>query len=99
LNEFFAIITDPRRVRNPRDHEEALAEVEKYFRSKHILKIQAGPEIFEKMLELLKKYKIKGAKIFDLQLVATMLSSNITCLYTYNKEDFLCFEGIRVLIP
>jgi predicted nucleic acid-binding protein len=38
-------------------------------------------------------------EIFDLQLLATMLSNNITRLYTYNQQDFSKFKEIEALIP
>lgn len=99
LNEFFAIVTDPKRVSNPRTQKEALLEMEKYVSSKNILKIHPGPAIIEKILDLLKRYEITKQEIFDLQLVATMLSNNITRLYTYNQDDFSIFTEIEVLSP
>ena len=99
LAEFFAIITDPKRVNNPRSRQEALAEIEKYYHSKSILKIYSGPEIIERMLDLLKKYEIKRQEVFDLQLAATMLSNNVTQIYTYNQADFSKFKEIEVLTP
>jgi len=99
LTEFFAIITDPKRVNNPRTCQEALIEIEKYLYSKNILKIYPGPDIIEKILDLLRRYEITRQEVFDLQLVATMLSNNITQIYTYNKSDFSKFKEIKVLSP
>jgi len=99
LCEFLAIITDPRRVNSPRTQKEALVEIEKYFHSENILKIYPGPELIERMLSLLKQYKIARQDIFDLQLVATMLSNNIARIYTYNQADFVKFKEIEVLTP
>lgn len=99
LAEFFAIITDPKRVNKPRTQKEALSEIEKYLSLKNILKIYPGPEVIELMIELLKKYKIKKQKIFDLQLAATMLSNNVRYIYTYNTKDFLLFKEMETLKP
>ncbi len=99
LNEFFAIVTDPRRVGNPISQKDALLEMEKYFYSKNILKIHPGPEIIERTLDLLAQHEITKQEIFDLQLVATMLSNNVTRLYTYNRDDFVKFKEIEVLAP
>lgn len=99
LTEFFAIITDSKRVNNPRTGEEALIEVEKYFYSKNIFKIYSGPGIIEKMLYLLRQYEVKRQEVFDLQLVATMLLNNVTRIYTYNQTDFFKFKEIAVLTP
>jgi len=38
--EFFAIVTDPRRVHSPRSQQEAALEIEKYYRADHLLKMQ-----------------------------------------------------------
>jgi hypothetical protein len=99
LNEFFAILTDPKRVSNPRSQEEALLEIEKYFYSRNILKIYPSPEVMKKILSLLKRYEITKQEIFDLYLVATMLSNNVNQIYTFNQEDFLKYTEIKVLSP
>ncbi|MGB9706901.1 MAG: type II toxin-antitoxin system VapC family toxin [Microgenomates group bacterium] len=51
------------------------------------------------ILNLVKKYKIKGAKIFDTFLVATMLDNKITTLYTHNPKDFKFYKEIKTLDP
>lgn len=99
LNEFFAIVTDSKRVSNPRSQKEAQIEIEKYFNSKNILKIYPGPDAIERTLDLLKRYEITKQEIFDLQLVVTMLSNNVTRLYTFNLDDFSRFKEIEVLSP
>jgi len=99
LNEFFAIVTDPKRVINPRTQEEALLEVEKYFRSQSIPTIHAKPDTFERALDILKKYEVTRQEIFDVQLIATMLTNGVTRIYTYNRDDFIKFKEIEVLNP
>ncbi|MFH1192216.1 MAG: type II toxin-antitoxin system VapC family toxin [bacterium] len=99
LTEFFAIITDPRRVANPRTQKEALEEIEEYLLEDKVFKIYQLPNIIEIMLKLLKQHRIKRQKIFDLQLVATMLANDVKQIYTYNKKDFEKFQEIKVLIP
>jgi len=99
LNEFFAIVTDPKRVSSPRTKGEALTEMRKYFDSKNIFKIYPAPDIIERMMDLLERYDITKQEIFDLQLVATMISNNVKRVYTYNEEDFSKFKEIEVLTP
>ena len=99
LSEFFSTVTNPKRVNKPRTQKEALLEMEKYFYSRNILKIYPGTEIMERILGLLKKYKVSQQEIFDLKLVATMLSNNVSRIYTYNQADFAQFEEIEVLNP
>jgi predicted nucleic acid-binding protein len=77
FSEFFAVITDSRRVSNPRTREEAATEIEKYLKAEYLLKLYPGPDVIDIMLDLLRRYEVKRQEIFDLQLVATMLSNNI----------------------
>lgn len=99
LMEFFAIITDPRRVENPREPKEAIEEIEKYLLSKNIFKIYPKEDTLLRTIRLLKKYNLKRQRVFDAQLVATMLSNGLTRIYTFNQEDFFKFEEIEVLTP
>jgi len=99
LSEFFAIITDPKRVDNPRTQAEALVEIKKYLRSQRIRKIYQGPAMSRVMLDLMERYQVKKQDIFDLQLVATMLSNRVKRIYTFNRDDFLRFTEIEVMEP
>ena len=99
LKEFFAIVTDPRRVKNPRSREEASAEVGKYLRSTNIRMLYSGPEAMAAMMGLLERYDVTRQDIFDLQLVATMLSNGVSRLFTFNEEDFSKFGEIEVAVP
>ena len=99
LSEFYAVVTNPKRVTNPTPAEEATAEIEKYFTAKNILKIYPGAEAMKKTIDLLKCYRVTKQNIFDLQLAATMLSNNVTRVYTYNEDDFSKFTEIEVLKP
>src|SRR3990167_5138354 len=46
----------------------------------------------------IKKY-LRGRKIFDVYLVATMLSNGIKTIYTANERDFEMFGEIKVVNP
>ena len=43
--------------------------------------------------------KIKGRKIFDLYLIATMLSNGVDTIYTANDKDFKIFKEIKAVNP
>ena len=51
------------------------------------------------MIALLKTYEVAKQEVFDLQLAATMLSNNVTRIYTYNQNDFSKFKELEVLTP
>ncbi|MCS7197681.1 MAG: type II toxin-antitoxin system VapC family toxin [Candidatus Bipolaricaulota bacterium] len=97
LTEFYAIVTDSRRVRNPLSPGEALREVEAY--SKALKVIYPSSAAIEKLKELIGKYKVKRQQIFDLFIVATMLEHNVDTIYTMNKKDFSQFSEIQVETP
>ena len=100
LMEFFAVITSARRVTTPRSPEEARAEVEKYVRAVNIVKIYPDHSALERTVELLQRHpQVARQEIFDLFLVATMLASGVTRIYTYNHQHFTRFAGIEVLTP
>lgn len=99
LIEFYATITNLKRVTNPAPPQEAIGEIEKYLQSRCIQKIYAGENAWEYTSSLLKRYTPKGMKVFDLQLVATMLANNVHRIYTFNRDDFLRFTEVDVLTP
>jgi toxin-antitoxin system PIN domain toxin len=99
LMEFYAVITNPKRVTNPVDSKQATMAVMMFLKAKRILKIFPKEDTIDITLNLLEKYSVRDRKIFDLQLVATMISNNVTNLYTYNFNDFTEFKEIEVLSP
>lgn len=99
LAEFFAVATNPKRVANPIYSQVAIVEVKKYFQSESIMKIYPKEDILERMIALFKYHPIEKAEIFDLQLIATMLSNEVSQIYTYDQELFTKFEEIKVLTP
>jgi len=100
LFEFFAVITNPRRVTQPRSPQEAREEMEKYFRAATIRKIYPGNDLVERMLTLLQQHpQITQQDIFDCTLVATMQTNGVRRIYTYNRQHFTPFPDIEVLTP
>src|SRR5262249_32347809 len=100
LFEFFAVITNPRRVTQPRTPQEARAEMEKYLHASAIRKIYPGEDIVTRVLTLLQQHpEITRQDIFDCTLVATMQANGIKRIYTYNRQHFTPFADIEVLTP
>jgi len=99
LTEFFAVVTNPKRVSAPLTCEEAIAEVKKYDQAQKLVKIYPGVNIVTRMLSLLERYAVTGIHIHDLHLVATMLENGVKRLYTFNTKDFTPFSDIAVLEP
>ncbi len=57
-----------------------------------------SPQSFEKWLELLEKYDVHGRAVFDTQIAAQMLQSNVTHILT-NDERFSRYSDIVTIIP
>jgi predicted nucleic acid-binding protein len=72
LAEFYAIITDPRRVSVAYTAEEARQEVEKIRHKRGIRILPVPIDIVDRWLALLQTHPVTRARIFDVQLVVTM---------------------------
>ncbi len=99
FSEFFAAVTNPKQITYVLSRENAIHEIEDYFLKGECNLVYVHRGTLDKIIELLKKYSVKAQDILDLQLVATMLSNNITRIYTYNEKDFARYSEIEVLSP
>jgi toxin-antitoxin system PIN domain toxin len=99
LLEFFAVITNSRRVTKPVSSKKAISEMEKYLEAGGFRMLYPTEETLQITLDLAEKYAVNGAEIFDVHLVATMLSNEVTQLYTYNLDHFKKFPRIVALTP
>ena len=99
LAEFFAIITDPRRVSEPRSNEDALKEIEKYLAAPGFALLPISADVVLKMIELCRYHPVKAQEIFDVQIAANMLVHGIRTIYTFNRTDFEKFDEITVVVP
>lgn len=64
---------------------------EKYLRSfaEAIPVLKPTADTIEIFLKQIRKRSIKGSKVFDIYLVATLISNGVNKLYTYNEKDFI----------
>ncbi|MCL4425358.1 MAG: PIN domain-containing protein [Firmicutes bacterium] len=98
LLEFYAIVTDKRRIALPLTSEQALEQM-KVIRSLCRL-VDAGGKGLENLSHIMAGQPgLKGAKIFDAYLVAQMMVAGINRICTYNTHDFKVFKGITPLTP
>jgi predicted nucleic acid-binding protein len=99
LAEFYAIITDARRVSIAYTAVEARQEVEKIRHKRGIHMLPVPVDIVDRWLELLRTHPVIRSRIFDVQLAATMLGNEVRRIYTFNVRDFTPFPELEVLIP
>jgi len=98
LIEFWAVATRPLDVNGlgwttPR----TATEVEQLLTKFPLL--EDSPNILTSWLTLVTAYDIKGKKVHDARLVATMQAHGVTHLLTFNTDDFKGYPNITLLHP
>ena len=98
LAEYYAVITDPRRVDHPLTPEEAREQIEALLAGEiQLLPLQEGTS--HRLVELGERYEIRAQEIYDAQVVATLLEGGIPLLWTANEQDFRRYQEIEVHNP
>lgn len=101
LVEFFAVVTDPRRVSQPKSSNEALQAIDDFLALPGLMLLPVPVDVIVRWAALLRQSPATKKRAFDAQLVATMLGNSVMKIYTFNTADFqsLAFAGIQVLSP
>ncbi|MFH0775095.1 MAG: PIN domain-containing protein [bacterium] len=99
LYEFYAVITDPKRVVSPLNPVKANEVIEAYQKAVNLRKIFPLSTTLKTTIDLLKKYSVSKQTIFDLVLIATMLDNGIKGIYTANEVHFKPFDFLEVINP
>lgn len=98
LLEFYATITSPKLVGNRQAPKNAHRSCIVYLNAGFKI-IYPKQDDLRNALYLAEKKNISGKKIFDIYLVATMLSNGINTVYTANDKDFKDFSEIKAINP
>ena len=99
LSEFYAVVTNPRRVTPAQDSLSALAAIEAILTLPGIALLQTPADIVPRWIALIRQRPVVAHRIFDLQLVAAMLGNGVQRIATFKTADFLPFSGIEVIRP
>ncbi|MCD6358932.1 MAG: PIN domain-containing protein [Dehalococcoidia bacterium] len=99
MGELFSTITNPRKIKNPCQLDEAVRIVETLWEMETIRRIYPRKGTLSLTLNLARRYQLKGLIFFDAQIVATMLDNGVTTIYTANEKDFIQFREIAVVNP
>jgi predicted nucleic acid-binding protein len=97
LCEFYSIVTNGRRVPNPRSSADAVEVISDMLGFLNVLPVPVRAA--QSWLDLLRRRPVTGGDVFDLQIVATMLANDVTRIYTYNIRDFEMFPELQVVTP
>ena len=99
LGELYSTVTNPRRVSDPFTPEEAIEVVAQFLTMPAMAILPVPGDVVRRWMALVQRHPVTGGRVFDLQLVATMLGNGVRRIYTYNRSDFEAFEEIEVLTP
>ena len=99
LAEFYAVVTDPRRVAIPRKPAEAVDAIERLLAMSGMTLLSAPIDLVRRWLALVRQRPVTRGAVFDVQLAATMLGNGVRKIYTVNRSDFEPFGEIEVLAP
>jgi uncharacterized protein len=97
LGEFYAVVTNARRVAKPRSSAEALDAISELLKFLHVLPVPA--HVVDGWMKLARRHPVTGADVFDLQIVATMQANEVQRIYTFNTRDFEMIGEISVVMP
>lgn len=98
LTEFYAIVTNSKRVHHPLTQDKAVKIIIQFLKSGIFQMITPKQKAMEIIIKLLIKYKIKSTEIHDINLAAVMIENNIQTIYT---ADTTVFErvGLNAINP
>lgn len=95
LLEFFAVVTDPARVRFPIKQDEAWEEVIAYVDAFPV--VYPDERTWDELSKIVSQYGIGRQDVFDALIVALMIQHGVKGIYTANRKDFSRFPEIEVL--
>jgi len=99
LAEFYSIITNPKRVTTPFTSAAALREVEKICSAPGVTVLPMPVDVIDRWITLLRGHPVTKKRVFDLQLIVTMLANGVKRIYTFNVRDFRPFPEVEAVEP
>jgi uncharacterized protein len=99
LAEFYSVITSQKRVTTPFPTTEAIEFIETLLAYHHVVLLPISTDVPARWLSELKRRDVRGPRVFDFQIAATMLAHGVSKLVTYNGADFQSIGEIESLEP
>lgn len=99
LAEFFAVVTNPKRVTSAFSPAEALDALDRILLMPGLTLFPLPADIVSGWMTIVRQQPAAGKRIFDVQLVATMRAHGIRRIATFNAADFASFPDIEVVTP
>ena len=95
LREYAVVMTRQGIVEKPLSSNEIVSDIEKWTSIFQVA--DETEEVTQNLVELIERYDIKGKKIHDTNIVATMMANSIPNLFTLNTNDFKKFIKIQLI--
>jgi len=99
LYEFFAVVTNPKRVEYPLPVNEAADICLDLWECREIEKVNPTVTTPLKVFKLIKQLNLSGGGIFDCVLAVTAKENGIKEIYTENLEDFKFYNFLKASNP
>jgi len=99
IYEFFAVITNPKRVESPMKLREAVNVCLDFWECREIEKINPTSNAVMDVLRLANEMKVTNGKIFDCAMAVTAKDNKVECIYTENVDDFKKYSFLNVVNP
>ncbi len=96
LSEFFAVVSDGRRVPNPATPAAAADAVIRLYRSRSLAKVYPKRGTIARAVRLAARLDRRGAALFDVILAQTLLDNGVRRIVTEDVADFKDVAGLRV---
>lgn len=99
LYEFFAIVTNPRRVEQPMPLDEASDLCMDLWECREIEKVNPTPLAPKEVFKLAKELNLSKGRVFDCILAVTAKENKLEAVYTENVDDFKNYSFIKAVNP
>lgn len=98
LSEFYAVVTNPRRVQSPITPEDALQAIETFLARPGLWVLPIPVDLVTRWVQLCRQHVITGSRVFDMQIAAAMLANGVRKVYTFDRR-FASIPGIIIEDP
>ena len=98
LYEFFAVITNPKRVEKPLTTDDAADVCKDFLDCQEIEKMNPTLLVTSQVFQFARELKLSRSKVFDCVLAITAKENGIDVIYTENVDDFKNYGFLNLLI-
>jgi len=99
LYEFFAVITNPKKVEHPLPPDEAAEICLDLWGCREIGKAEPTPMVTREVFRYVRELKLSKSGIFDCVLAVTAKENGLEMVYTENVDDFKAYSFLKASNP